>query len=408
MAAMALDPRRCRGDFPALAQAVHGRPLVYLDSASTAQKPRAVIEATVRAYERECANVHRGVHALSAAATELFEGVREKVRRFVGAADAGEIVFTRGATEAINLVAQTFGKGVLGPGDEVLVSELEHHSNLVPWQMVCAERGAALRPIRIDERGQVDVAAFEAMLSSRVKIVAITHVSNAFGTVVPVQRIIAAAHAVGAAVLVDGAQAVPHLRVDVGALGCDFYCFSGHKLFGPTGTGALYGKRERLAAMPPWQGGGDMIVSVSFDETLYAEPPHRFEAGTPNIAGVIGLGAAIDYVESVGLDRIGAWEHELLEYGTAQLRGVPGLRLLGTADRAAILSFELRGVHPHDAGTILDREGVAVRTGHHCAQPAMRRFGVTGTVRASLAFYNTREDIDALVRGLGLVAEMFA
>lgn len=409
MAAMALDPRRCRGDFPALAQAVHGRPLVYLDSASTAQKPRAVIEATVRAYERECANIHRGVHALSAAATELFEGVREKVRRFVGAADVGEIVFTRGATEAINLVAQTFGKGVLGPGDEVLVSELEHHSNLVPWQMVCAERGAALRPIRIDERGQVDVAAFEAMLSPRVKIVAITHVSNAFGTVVPVRRIIAAAHAVGAAVLVDGAQAVPHLRVDVRALGCDFYCFSGHKLFGPTGTGALYGKRERLAAMPPWQGGGDMILSVSFDETLYADPPHRFEAGTPNIAGVIGLGAAIDYVESVGLDRIGAWEHELLEYGTAQLRAVPGLRLLGTAaDRAAILSFELRGVHPHDAGTILDREGVAVRTGHHCAQPAMRRFGVTGTVRASLAFYNTREDIDALVRGLGLVAEMFA
>ncbi len=409
MAAMALDPLRCRGDFPALAQTVHGRPLVYLDSASTAQKPRAVIEASVRAYERECANVHRGVHALSAAATELFEGTREKVRRFVGAADAGEIVFTRGATEAINLVAQTFGKSVLGPGDEVLVSELEHHSNLVPWQMVCAERGAALRPIRIDDRGQVDVEAFEAMLSPRVKIVAITHVSNAFGTVVPVRRIIAAAHAVGAAVLVDGAQAVPHLRVDVRALDCDFYCFSGHKLFGPTGTGALYGKRERLAAMPPWQGGGDMILSVSFDETLYAEPPHRFEAGTPNIAGVIGLGAAIEYVESVGLDRIGAWEHELLEYGTAALGAVPGLRLLGTAaDKAAILSFELRGVHPHDAGTILDREGVAVRTGHHCAQPAMRRFGVTGTVRASLAFYNTREDIDALVRGLGLVAEMFA
>lgn len=409
MAAMALDPLRCRGDFPALAQTVHGRPLVYLDSASTAQKPRAVIEASVRAYERECANVHRGVHALSAAATELFEGTREKVRRFVGAADAGEIVFTRGATEAINLVAQTFGKSVLGPGDEVLVSELEHHSNLVPWQMVCAERGAALRPIRIDDRGQVDVEAFEAMLSPRVKIVAITHVSNAFGTVVPVRRIIAAAHAVGAAVLVDGAQAVPHLRVDVRALDCDFYCFSGHKLFGPTGTGALYGKRERLAAMPPWQGGGDMILSVSFDETLYAEPPHRFEAGTPNIAGVIGLGAAIEYVESVGLDRIGAWEHELLEYGTAVLGAVPGLRLLGTAaDKAAILSFELRGVHPHDAGTILDREGVAVRTGHHCAQPAMRRFGVTGTVRASLAFYNTREDIDALVRGLGLVAEMFA
>ena len=406
---MALDPNRRRGDFPALAQAVHGRPLVYLDNASTAQKPRSVIEASVRAYERECANIHRGVHALSTAATELYEGARERVRRFLGAAEASEIVLTRSATEAINLAAQSFGRSVVGPGDEVLVSVLEHHSNLVPWQMLCAERGAALRPIPIDERGQVDVEAFEAMLSRRVKVVAITHVSNAFGTVVPVRRIIAAAHAVGAAVLVDGAQAVPHLRVDVRELGCDFYCFSGHKLFGPTGTGVLYGKRERLAAMPPWQGGGDMILSVSFERTLYAEPPHRFEAGTPNIAGVIGLGAAIDYVESVGLDEIAAWEHQLLEYGTAALRAVPGLRLLGTAEeKAAILSFELRGVHPHDAGTILDREGIAVRTGHHCAQPAMRHFGVTGTVRASLAFYNTQEEIDALVRGLGLVMEMFA
>lgn len=409
MAAMALDPDRRRGDFPALAQRVHGRPLVYLDNASTAQKPRSVIEASVRAYERECANVHRGVHALSVAATDLYEGARERIRRFVGAEDASEIVLTRSCTEAINLVARSFGRTVVGPGDEVLVSTLEHHSNLVPWQMLCEERGARLRPIPIDERGQVDLAAFEAMLSPRVKIVSVAHVSNALGTVLPVRRIIASARAAGAAVVVDGAQAVPHLRVDVRSLGCDFYCFSGHKLFGPTGTGVLYGRRERLAAMPPWQGGGDMILSVSFERTLYADPPHRFEAGTPNIAGVIGLAAAIEYVESIGLDEIAAWEHELLEYGTSALAAVPGLRLLGTADdKAAILSFVLRGVHPHDAGTVLDREGIAVRTGHHCAEPAMQRFGVPGTVRASLAFYNTREEIDALVRGLGLVMEMFA
>jgi cysteine desulfurase/selenocysteine lyase len=410
---MPLDPTRLRADFPALAQSVHGRPLVYLDSASTAQKPRAVIEATLRAYERECANVHRGVHALSAAATELYEGVREKVRRFLGAADAAEIVFTKGTTEALNLVAQSFGRAVVGPGDEVLVSELEHHSNLVPWQMLCAERGAVLRVVAVDERGQIDLERFAAMLSPRAKIVAVGHVSNAFGTVAPLSRIIDLAHAAGAAVVVDGAQGVPHRRVDVRALDCDFYCFSGHKLFGPTGTGVLYGKRERLAAMPPWQGGGDMILSVSFEKTLYAEPPQRFEAGTPNIAGVIGLGAAIDYVESVGLDEIAAWEHELLLHGTRVLAAVPGLRLYGTTgdtaeDQAAILSFSLPGVHPHDAGTILDREGIAVRTGHHCAQPAMRRFGISGTVRASLAFYNTRAELDALARALALVLETFA
>lgn len=406
---MVLDVNRLRADFPALGQSVHGRPLAYLDSASTAQKPRAVIAATVDAYERACANVHRAVHALSVEATELFEGAREKARRFLGAEHADEIVVVRGATEAINLVASSFGKIALGAGDEVLASVLEHHSNLVPWQIACAERGATLRPIPIDDRGQIDVAAFEAMLSSRVKIVAIAHVSNALGTVVPVRRMIAAARAAGAAVLVDGAQAVPHLRVDVRALDCDFYCFSGHKLFGPTGTGVLYGKRDRLAGMPPWQGGGGMIESVSFERTLFADPPRRFEAGTPNIAGMIGLGAAIDYVESVGFDAIGAWERELLEYATGALSGVPGLRLVGTAeDKAAILSFTLGKVHPHDVATVLDQEGVAVRAGHHCAEPAVRHFGLAATVRASLAFYNTKEDVDALVRGLHLAAEMFS
>lgn len=405
---MLFDPVRLRDDFPALSQSVHGRPLIYLDSASTAQKPRPVIDATLRAYERECANIHRGVHALSAAATDLYEEVRAKARRFLGAADASEIVFTRSATEAINLVAQSFGRGAVGPGDEVLVSQIEHHSNLVPWQMLCAERGAVLRAIPVDESAQIDLERFAAMLTPAVKIVAVTHVSNAFGTVTPLSRIIAAAHAVGAAVLVDGAQGAPHLGADVRALDCDFYCFSGHKLFGPTGTGVLYGKRERLAAMPPWQGGGDMIRSVSFEKTTYAEPPWRFEAGTPNIAGVIGLGAAIDYVESIGLERIAAYEHELLRYASAALGSVPGLRMIGTAaEKAAILSFTLPGVHPHDAGTVLDREGIAVRTGHHCVQPAMQRFGIAGTIRASLAFYNTKDEIDALVRGLGVVLEMF-
>lgn len=405
---MALDPLRCRADFPALAQSVHGRPLIYLDNASTAQKPRCVIEATTRAYERECANIHRGVHALSARATDLYEEVREKVRRFLGAEDASEIVFARGATEAVNLVAQSYGRTAVGPGDEVLVTEMEHHSNLVPWQMLCAERGAILRPIPINERCEVDVAAFERMLSPRVKIVALAHVSNAFGTIVPVERLTASARAAGAAVLVDGAQAVPHLAVDVRSIGCDFYCFSGHKLYGPTATGALYGKRDKLAAMPPWQGGGDMIVSVSFERTLYAEPPHRFEAGTPNIAGVMGLGAAIDYLETFQRDEIAAYEHELLAYATNELRAVSRLKIVGTAaQKAAIVSFVLDGVHPHDTGSVLDQMGIAVRTGYHCAEPAMRRLGVTGTARASFAFYNTREEVDALVRGLRVVVEMF-
>jgi cysteine desulfurase/selenocysteine lyase len=400
---------RIRADFPALAQTVNGRPLIYLDSASTAQKPEPVLDAVRRSLARDCANIHRGVHALSMAATEPYEAAREKVRRFLGAAHADEIVFTHGTTESVNLVAQTFGRATLGPGDEVLVSTLEHHSNLVPWQMIAAERGAQVRPIPLDERGQIDLRAFASMLSPRARIVAVSHVSNALGTITPVAEMIRLAHAAGAAVLVDGAQAVPHLAVDVRALGCDFYCFSGHKLFGPPGTGVLYGKRERLAAMPPWQGGGDMIASVSFAGTTYADPPQRFEAGTPNIAGIVGLGAAVDYVQSIGLDAIGAWEHELLAHGTHVLSKVPGLTLVGTApEKAAVLSFTLAGVHPHDAGTVLDGEGIAVRTGQHCAQPVMDHYGVPGTVRASLAFYNTEEELDRLAHALRRVVEMFA
>ena len=405
-----LHTDRLRADFPALSQAVHGRPLIYLDSASTALKPRAVIDASVRVYERECANVHRGVHALSVAATELYEGVREKVRRFLGAEDAREIVFTRGTTESINLVAQSFGRAVVGPGDEVLVSILEHHSNLVPWQMLCAERGATLRAIPLDARGQLDLVRFAEMLSFRTRIVALSHLSNALGTLTPVREVVrlTRARARGAAVLVDGAQAAPHLGIDVRALDCDFYCFSAHKLYGPTGAGVLYGKRDRLAAMAPWQGGGDMILSVTFAETLYAEPPHRFEAGTPNIAGVVGLGAAIDYVESVGLEAIAAYERGLFDHGARALAAVPGLRLFGDAEeRAAILSFALPGVHPHDVGTVLDQQGIAVRTGHHCAQPLMDHLGVPGTVRASLAFYNTPAELDALASALAGVVEMF-
>jgi cysteine desulfurase/selenocysteine lyase len=405
-----LDVTRTRGDFPALAQSVHGRPLVYLDSASTALKPRAVIDAVSHMFARECANVHRGVHALSDAATERYEAVREKARRFLGAEDAREIVFTRGATEAVNLVAQSFGRAGVGPGDEVLVSTLEHHSNLVPWQMLCAERGATLRPFPLDERGQVDLSRFAELLSPRTRIVAISHVSNALGAVTPVREVtrLARAASPAVAILVDGAQAVPHLRVDVRALDCDFYCFSGHKLYGPTGTGVLYGKRERLAAMAPWQGGGDMILSVSFAGTLYAEPPHRFEAGTPNIAGTVGLGAAIDYVEALGLDAIAAHERALLEHGARVLAEVPGLRLLRPPgeDQVAILSFVLPGVHPHDVGTVLDHQGIAVRAGHHCAQPLMEHLGVAGTTRASIALYNTTGELDALAAALGAVVGM--
>lgn len=405
---MPFDPESVRADFPALSQLIGGLPLVYFDNASTAQKPRAVIAATVAAYEGNCANIHRGVHTLSARATDAFEAVREKVRAFLNARAESEIVFLRGTTEAINLVAQSFGRSVVGAGDEVLVSELEHHSNLVPWQLLCAEKGAILKRVPMTASAEIDAAGFEAMLSPRVKIAAFTHVSNAFGTVSPVAEMIAKAHRVGAAVVVDGAQAVCHQAVDVQALNCDFYCFSGHKLFGPTGIGVLFGKAQRLTEMPPWQGGGDMITTVRFEQSEFADPPHRFEAGTPNIAGVLGLGAAIDYVSGIGWGSIAAWERRLLVYATAELTRVEGVRIFGnTAEKAPILSFSVDGIHPHDVGTVLDSEGVAVRTGLHCAEPAMRSLGLRGTVRASLAFYNTEREVDVFVRALRSAIKMF-
>ena len=407
--AAALDVKRLREDFPILQRTVRGRPLVYLDNAATTQKPRAVIEAVTRYYAEENANIHRGVHLLSELATSAYEGVREKVRSFLHAADAREIVFVRGTTEAINLVASSFGRGRVGAGDEVLVTAMEHHSNIVPWQMLCEEKGAQLRVAPIDDRGVLEMDAFERLIGPRTRLVAVSHVSNALGTVNPVREIVAMAHARGVPVLLDGAQAVAHQRVDVQALGCDFYAFSGHKLFGPTGIGVLYGRADLLEAMPPWQGGGDMIASVTFEKTTYNAIPFKFEAGTPHVAGVIGLGAAIDYVRSVGTERIAAWEEALLAHGTALLEAVPGVRLIGTApEKAAVLSFVLEGVHAHDVGTILDQDGIAIRTGHHCAQPVMDRFGIPATARASLAFYNTIEELDALAAGLRKVAEVFA
>jgi cysteine desulfurase/selenocysteine lyase len=406
--AQTFDAERVRRDFPILSQQVNGRPLVFLDSAASAQKPRAVIEAMSRFYESDYANIHRGVYALSQRATRAFEGAREKVRAFLNAAEAREIVFVRGTSEAINLVASSYGRRHLAAGDEVLITHLEHHSNIVPWQMLCEEKGAALRVAPIDDTGQVMLGELEKLLSPRTRIVAVAHVSNALGTIVDVAEIARLAHARGIPVLVDGAQAVPHLRVDVRALDCDFYCFSGHKLFGPSGVGVLYGRAELLEAMPPWQGGGEMILSVRFEGTTYNEIPHKFEAGTPDIAGVVGLGAAIDYLESLDADAVQAHEADLLAYATGRLSRVPGLRIVGTAPRkAAVISFVLEGVHPHDIGTILDQEGVAVRTGHHCAQPAMERFGLPATVRASFALYNTRADVDALVRGREKVREVF-
>ncbi len=402
------DAEHVRADFPALAQTVHGKPLAYLDNAATTQKPRAVIDAVSAFYTTDCANVHRGVYEMSHRATEAYEGARRSVQRFLGAERAEEVVFVRGATEGINLVAQSFARPRLGPGDEVLVTGMEHHSNIVPWQIVCAERGARLRVAPIDDRGQLMLDELEQRLTERTRLVAVAHVSNALGTVNPVAEIAAMAHARGIPVLVDGAQAVPHLPVDVQALGADFYAFSGHKVYGPTGSGAVWGRYDLLAAMPPYQGGGEMIRSVTFEHTEYADPPHRFEAGTPDIAAVIGLGVALEYLEGVGREAVAAWEAELLEYATTRLGEVPGLRLVGTAEhKASVLSFVVDGVHPHDVGTILDREGVAVRAGHHCAQPVMDRFGVPATVRASLAFYNTPDEVDALVRGLDRVREVF-
>jgi cysteine desulfurase/selenocysteine lyase len=404
----ALDVQRLRADFPALAATVRGKPLVYLDNAATTQKPRQVLDAEARYYLESCSNVHRGVHALAEKATALYEGARASAQRFLNARDRSEIVFVRGTTEAINLVAQSFARPRLRPGDEVLVTAMEHHSNIVPWQLVCEATGARLVAAPIDDRGQVMVGEFERRLTERTRIAAVVHVSNALGTVNPVREMIALAHARGVPVLVDGAQAVAHFEVDVQELGCDFYAFSAHKLYGPTGIGVLYGRAEHFDGMPPYQGGGDMIRTVSFEKTEFNVPPYRFEAGTPNIAGAAGLTAAIDYV--TGLDRgaAAAWEAELLAEATARVLRLPGVRVVGTAaEKAGVLSFVMAGVHPHDVGTVLDWEGVAVRAGHHCAQPVMARFGVPATARASFAFYNTRDEVDALVRGLGKVREVF-
>ncbi|PJB46909.1 MAG: cysteine desulfurase CsdA [Deltaproteobacteria bacterium CG_4_9_14_3_um_filter_63_12] len=402
------DLSRYAADFPILAQQVRGKPLVYLDNAATTQKPAAVIRTVSEFYEQHNSNVHRGVHLLSQRATQLYEDSREKVRAFLNAASTKEIVFTRGTTEAINLVASAWGRETLKPGDEVLISWMEHHSNIVPWQMVCQQTGATLKVIPINDAGELDLKAFESLLSTRTKMLAITAVSNALGTVNPLPTLIEKAHGVGALVLVDGAQLIPHAAVDVQALDCDFLAFSSHKLYGPTGVGVLYGKEAGLHAMAPYQGGGDMIRTVSFERTTYAALPNKFEAGTPNIAGAIGLGAAIDYVSGIGMNAIAQHEAAILEYGTAQLLAVPGLRMIGTAKRkAGVLSFVLEGVHPHDIGTIVDMHGVAIRTGHHCAQPVMDRFRIPATARASLALYSSRADIDALVRALSKVKEVF-
>jgi cysteine desulfurase/selenocysteine lyase len=406
--AIAFDAERIRQDFPILHQSVHGKPLVYLDNAATSQKPRQVLEALDHYYRFDNANIHRGVHTLSERATAAHEGARDKVQRFLNAADRREIVFVRGATEAINLVAQSYARPRLKPGDEILITEMEHHANIVPWQMVCEQTGASLKVVPIDETGELKIDEFHRLLNARTKLLAVVHVSNALGTINPVKEMVEAAHAQGAAVLLDGAQAVPHVAVDVQALDCEFYVFSGHKLYAPTGVGALYGKAALLEAMPPYQGGGDMIRSVSFSKTEYNALPYKFEAGTPHIAGGIGLGAAIDYVTDIGLGAIAAWEDELLRYGTARALDIPGLRLIGTArHKAGILSFVLKGVHPHDIGTILDHEGVAVRTGHHCAMPVMDHFAVPATARASLAMYNTRDDIDRLIAAILKVKEVF-
>jgi cysteine desulfurase/selenocysteine lyase len=404
----AWDVERVRKDFPILAQEIHGRPLVYLDNAATSQKPQVMLDALVDYYTGKNANVHRGVHWLSEQATEAYEGARATVRRFLNARDVREIVYVRGTTEAINLVAQSYGRQAVGPGDEVIISALEHHSNIVPWQLLCDEKGARLQVVPMDDRGELDVAAYERLLGDRTRLVALPHVSNALGTVVPVRHMIDLAHRRDVPVLLDGAQAVPHLPVDVQALDCDFFAFSGHKVFGPTGIGILYGKAERLERMPPYQGGGDMIKTVTFERTTYNDLPYKFEAGTPDIAGAVGLGAALEYLMGLGLERVAAYEHDLLDYATPRLAAVPGLRLVGTArDKASVLSFLMDGVHAHDVGTILDRDGIAVRTGHHCAMPVMQRFGLAATTRASLALYNTREEIDALVRGLQKVREVF-
>ena len=406
---MSFDVERIRKDFPILSGTNRGKPVVFLDSAASAQKPHAVLDAMSAFYSTSYANVHRGVYELSEKATLAFEGVREKARAFLNAPAEREIVFVRGTTEAINLVAATFGRVNVGEGDEVLITHLEHHSNIVPWQMLCEEKGARLRVAPIDDDGALIVEEFVKLLGPRTKLAAVAHVANSLGTTLPVRELAELCHEHGVPLLVDGAQAAPHQAIDVQALGCDFYAFSSHKVFGPTGVGVLWGRSELLEAMPPYQGGGDMILNVTFEKTTFADLPHKFEAGTPDIGGVVGFGAALDYVTELGLDAVAAYERELLAYATEALQQVPGLRLIGTArEKAGVLSFVLDCAHPHDVGTILDQEGIAVRTGHHCAQPVMERFGVPATTRASIALYSTRNDVDALVDGLHKVREMFA
>lgn len=402
------DVARWRDDFPILSETIGGQPLTYLDNAATTQKPNSVIAAEVAYYSHTNANVHRGVHTLSQRATDAYEAARGKIQRFINAASCNEIIYVRGATEAINLVAQSFARPRLTPGDEILISAMEHHSNIVPWQMVCEQTGAILKVATINDAGDFEEDSFKQLLGPRTRLVAVTHLSNALGSIVPVERVIELAHTRGVPVLLDGAQAIAHLGVDVRALDCDFYAFSGHKIYGPTGIGVLYGKAALLDAMPPYQGGGDMIRTVTFEKTEYNELPYKFEAGTPNIAGAIGLGAALDYVCAIGIATIAAHEHDLLDYATARVAGIAGLKIIGTArNKASILSFTLAGTHPHDIGTILDHQGIAIRAGHHCAMPAMQRFGLTGTARASFALYNTRAEVDRLVSALHQVMEIF-
>ena len=405
---LSFDPDSIREDFPILKQLVHGKPLVYLDNAATSQKPQVVIDALTRYYSTDNSNIHRGVHLLSERATQAYEAARAKVQRFINAAQSKEIIFTRGTTEAINLLANSYGRENVNAGDEVLITAMEHHSNIVPWQILCEEKSARLRVAPINDDGELILEEFEKLVNKKTKLVSLPHISNALGTINPIRAIVEIAHHHDVPVMVDGAQAAPHMKLDVQELDCDFYAFSGHKVYGPTGIGVLYGKAGLLDAMPPYQGGGDMIASVTFEKTTYNTLPYKFEAGTPNIAGTIGLGAAIDYVNQIGIDRVARYEHELLSYGTEALLQIPGLRLIGTAkEKAGVLSFVLEGVHPHDVGTILDREGIAIRTGHHCAMPLMERFGIAATARASLAFYNTEEEIDSLVAGIHKVKEVF-
>ncbi len=404
----AFDVDSIRRQFPILSEKIGGHPLVYLDNAASTQKPRAVLDAVAHYYEHDNANVHRGVHTLSERATVSYEGARSKIAQFLGAADSSEIIFVRGATEALNLVAMSYGGDVLREDDEVVLTEMEHHSNIVPWQMICARTGARLRVVPILENGELDMDAYARTVGARTKIVAASHVSNALGTVNPIAEMARIAHDAGAKIVVDGAQAAGHRPVDVAALGCDFYAFSGHKMYAPMGIGGLWGKRELLDAMSPWQGGGEMILTVTFEKTTYNVAPHKFEAGTPDVGGAVGLAAAVEWIESLGREPLADAEHSLLAYAETALLSVPGLRIVGTArEKSAVHSFVLEGVHPHDIGTILDSEGIAIRTGHHCAQPVMDHYGIAGTARASFAAYNTTEDVDRLVEGLAKVQEMF-